>query len=74
MSNAPAAQPWAGSFEPNPGHKPTYGIASPRGQALPGVVAASDISVVGPPARSAADLALALNVMAGPDDIDGHGS
>ncbi len=55
------------------GHKPTYGIASPRGQALPGMVAASDISAVGPLARSAADLALALNVMAGPDDIDGHG-
>jgi amidase len=55
------------------GHKPTYGIASPRGQALPGVVSASDISVVGPLARSAADLALALNVMAGPDDIDGQG-
>jgi amidase len=55
------------------GHKPTYGIASPRGQALPGVVAESDISAVGPLARSAADLALALNVMAGPDDIDGLG-
>ncbi len=55
------------------GHKPTYGIASPRGQALPGVVAKSDISVVGPLARSAADLALALNLMAGPDDIDGLG-
>ncbi len=55
------------------GHKPTYGIASPRGQALPGIIAAGDITVVGPLARSAADLALALNVMAGPDDIDGHG-
>jgi amidase len=55
------------------GHKPTYGIVSPRGQALPGVVAATDISVVGPLARSADDLALALKVMAGPDDIDGAG-
>jgi len=55
------------------GHKPTYGIVSPRGQALPGVVAASDISVVGPMARSAGDLATALTVMAGPDDIDGAG-
>jgi amidase len=55
------------------GHKPTYGIVSPRGQALPGVVAASDISVVGPMARSAEDLAVALKVMAGPDDIDGAG-
>ncbi|HUA52394.1 MAG TPA: amidase [Candidatus Sulfotelmatobacter sp.] len=55
------------------GHKPTYGICPPRGQALPGNVAASDISVIGPMARSADDLALALDVMAGPDDIDGAG-
>ncbi len=55
------------------GHKPTYSIVSPRGQAPPGVVAASDISVVGPLARSADDLALALEAMAGPDMIDGIG-
>ena len=55
------------------GHKPTYGIASPRGHALPGRVSASDISVIGPLARSADDLALALSVMAGPDQIDGQG-
>ncbi|MDI6753044.1 MAG: amidase [Thermodesulfobacteriota bacterium] len=55
------------------GHKPTFGIASPRGQALPGVVAATDISAIGPLARSADDLAIALNVMSGPDDIDGTG-
>ena len=53
------------------GHKPTFGIVSPRGQALPGVVAATDISVIGPLARSAEDLALGLDVMAGPDAIDG---
>lgn len=55
------------------GHKPTFGIASPRGQALPGVVAATDISAIGPLARSADDLTIALNVMSGPDDIDGTG-
>lgn len=55
------------------GHKPTYGIVSPRGQALPGVVAATDISVIGPLSRSAEDLAAALHVMSGPDDIDGAG-
>jgi amidase len=55
------------------GHKPTYGICSTSGQALPGIVAAADISVVGPLARSAEDLALALEVMSGPDDIDGSG-
>jgi amidase len=55
------------------GHKPTYGIVTPRGQSLPGVVATTDIAVVGPLARSADDLALALDVIAGPDDIDGAG-
>jgi len=55
------------------GHKPTYGIASTRGHALPGLVASSDISVIGPLARSAEDLAVALNVMAGPDEIDSAG-
>ncbi len=55
------------------GHKPTWGICSPRGHALPGVVAAGDISAIGPLARSADDLAIALAVMAGPDEIDGAG-
>ncbi len=55
------------------GHKPSYGIVSPKGHALAARVATSDISVCGPLARSAADLALALEVMAGPDEIDGAG-
>jgi amidase len=55
------------------GHKPTYGICPPRGHALPGRVAAADISVIGPLARSADDLDIALAAMAGPDDIDGAG-
>ena len=55
------------------GHKPTFGIVPPRGQALPGRVAQGDISVIGPMARSAADLAIGLSVMAGPDEIDGAG-
>ncbi len=55
------------------GHKPTYGIVPPRGQALPGKVAQGDISVIGPMARSADDLALALDVMAGADEIDAAG-
>jgi amidase len=53
------------------GHKPTYGLITPRGQALPGVVTPSDISVVGPLARSAQDLDVALDIMAGPDPDDG---
>jgi len=53
------------------GHKPTYGLVTPRGQALPGVVAPADISVLGPLARSAKDLDVALDIMAGPDPDDG---
>jgi amidase len=55
------------------GHKPSYGICPPRGQATPGRVSAADISVIGPMARSADDLALGLSAMAGPDEIDGTG-
>jgi amidase len=55
------------------GHKPTWGIAPPLGQALRGNVAQSDISVIGPLARSADDLALALDAIAGPDDIEAVG-
>ena len=55
------------------GHKPSWGICSPRGHAMPGVVAQSDISAIGPLARSADDIALAMSVMAGPDEIDGAG-
>jgi amidase len=55
------------------GHKPTYGIVPPRGQALPGNLAQGDISVIGPMARSADDLAIGLDVMAGADEIDAVG-
>jgi amidase len=55
------------------GHKPTFGIVPPRGQALPGRVAQGDISVIGPMGRSADDLAIGLSVMAGADEIDGEG-
>ncbi len=50
------------------GHKPSYGLVPPRGQAPPGLDGrASPLSVVGPMARTAADLGLALDVLAGPD-------
>lgn len=55
------------------GHKPTFGIAPSRGQALSGNVAPGDISAIGPMARSAGDLEVALAAMAGPDEIDGVG-
>jgi amidase len=55
------------------GHKPTWGICSVVGQGLPGTAHPADITVIGPMARSAFDLELALQIMAGPDSIDGAG-
>ncbi|USG61580.1 amidase [Sneathiella marina] len=55
------------------GHKPTWGIVPSQGHALPGDVAPPDIAVVGPMARSAQDLALAMNIMAGPDPLNSPG-
>src|SRR5256712_1374418 len=56
------------------GHKPTWGIVPRTGQALPWQKAAPvDIDVVGPLARSADDLAIALSAMAGPDAIEAAG-
>jgi amidase len=53
------------------GLKPTWGVVAPKGQALPGSHAYADISVIGPLARGADDLEIALDAMAGPDEIDG---
>lgn len=55
------------------GHKPTWGICPPLGQALRGTVGQADISVIGPLARSADDLALALDAIAGPEEIEAAG-
>lgn len=49
------------------GHKPTWGLISTRGHAPPGIMTPTDISVVGPMARHAEDLDLALHALAGPD-------
>ncbi len=51
-------------------HKPTQALVPSRGQVPPNVPALPrdiDLAVVGPMARSAGDLALALDVLAGPD-------
>ena len=48
------------------GHKPTMGIVPLQGHLLPGGTAYKDISVGGPLARSAGDLKLALDILAGP--------
>ena len=50
------------------GHKPSYGIVSTRGHSPPGMDGGPvALAVVGPMARSAADLGLALDVLAGPE-------
>jgi amidase len=59
-------------------HKPTYGIVPLRGIAPPGTPSLSiptriELAVAGPMARSAGDLALALEIIAGPDATDALG-
>ncbi len=51
------------------GHKPSYGIIPLRGHipGPPGTLAEYDLATIGPLARSADDLELALDVLAGPD-------
>ena len=53
-------------------HKPTLGLAATRGMVPPGTPALPaelDLAVVGPMARTARDLTLLLDVMAGPDPL-----
>jgi amidase len=49
------------------GHKPTFALLPNYGDPATSSAAGTDISVIGPMARSASDLAVALEVMAGPD-------
>ncbi|MGB9151373.1 MAG: amidase [Burkholderiales bacterium] len=55
------------------GHKPTWGLIPPRGHipGPPGTLGEADLGVMGPLARSAEDLALALRLTAGPLDDKG---
>jgi amidase len=57
------------------GHKPSYNLIPQRGHAPPlvGEGAGVVLGVVGPLARSAADLDLALDVLAGPDEGEAVG-
>jgi len=51
------------------GHKPTHGAIPQRGHTPPGVDGVDvPLGVIGPMARTAADLDLALGLLAGPDD------
>ena len=52
-------------------HKPSYGLAASRGHTPPGaepIPYEVDLGVIGPMARSAEDLSLALDIIAGPDE------
>ena len=57
------------------GHKPSYNLVPLRGHSPPYVPDGADIvlAVVGPLARTAADLGLALDVLAGPDEDEATG-
>jgi amidase len=55
-------------------HKPTWGLVPFRGHtppSFPPIPRDIDLAVAGPMARSASDLALALDVLAGPDETRG---
>ena len=52
------------------GHKPTWALCPMTGDPATSPAAATDISVLGPIARCAADLALSLDVLAGPDPAE----
>ncbi len=60
---------WNGVY----GHKPSHGLIPTRGHVppRPGALGDRDLNVIGPLARSAEDLALALDVLAGPDATRG---
>ena len=54
-------------------HKPTFDLVAMRGHTpppLPPLPSNRDLSVIGPMARGAADLALLLDAMMGPDPLD----
>lgn len=52
------------------GHKSTFGLLPMSGHSVPGSIeAAPELSVIGPMARSAEDLDIALQVLAGPDQF-----
>lgn len=55
------------------GHKPTYGVVPYRGHLMPGSVSISDITVAGPLARSAKDLAAMMAILAGTEGIEARG-
>jgi amidase len=54
-------------------HKPTFALCASRGHTpppFPAIPSEADMAVIGPMARSAADLSLLLDVIAGPDPLE----
>lgn len=55
------------------GHKPTFELCPIRGHNLPPNIATRDMAVIGPLARSAQDLEIALNIIGQPDESASRG-
>ncbi|MCP5030458.1 MAG: amidase [Actinomycetia bacterium] len=55
------------------GHKPTWGVVPSAGHSLPGDHKPPDIAVCGPLARSAEDLAVSMDIVAGADSFNEAG-
>jgi amidase len=55
------------------GHKPTFNIVPTHATTPPQVLSIADMAVAGPLARSAEDLALAMDLLAGPDEFQAGG-
>ncbi|MFT3989647.1 amidase [Aestuariivirga sp.] len=55
------------------GHKPTWNVVPYRGHLLPGIVHTGDITVAGPLARSAKDLSMMMEILAGADGAEARG-
>lgn len=62
---------WCGVY----GHKPSHGLICFEGHipGPPGTVSEPDLAVAGPLGRSAADIELAFDILAGPDRLRGKG-
>ncbi len=55
------------------GHKPTFGLCPSSGHNLPPNLGVKDMAVIGPLARSADDLEIALKLIAQPDEMHARG-
>ena len=55
------------------GHKPTFGLCPIQGHNLPANLSTRDMMVIGPLARSAEDLEIALGIIGQPDEMASRG-